>query len=297
MHQADEQSATRINGCLLGIYEKAIPADLSWDERLKVAKDAGYDFLEISIDETDERMERVNRYPGMTDEIISAVRRQKIPILTMCLSGNRRYPIGSEDAETRTKGITLIKNAVDFSIEVGVRIVQLAGYDEYYNPTNGKTRLLFVNALKEVTDYAASRGVSLAFETMETDLMDSIKKIMKYVNEVKSPYLQIYPDVGNLTSAGINVRQDFMTGIGHIMAIHLKDTLPGKFREIPYGEGTVDFNAFFKFLCKIDFKGLLVAEMWATDDMQASIKYIKTAKDFLLQKYAEAEKCFNKKVV
>jgi predicted hexulose-6-phosphate isomerase len=185
-------------------------------------------------------------------------------------------------------GISLIKKAVDFSVFVGIRIVQLAGYDEYYNTPNSKTRLLFVQALKEVVCYAASRGISLAFETMETDMMDSIKKIMKFVNNINSPYLQIYPDVGNLTSVGINVQRDFMAGSGHIMAIHLKDTIPGRIRDIPYGDGIVDFVAFFRYLLKINYKGLLVAEMWATDDRQASIDYIKKAREFLLGKYAEA---------
>jgi L-ribulose-5-phosphate 3-epimerase UlaE len=149
--------------------------------------------------------------------------------------------------------------------------------------------MLFVKALDDVAGYAASRGVSLAFETMETEMMDSIRKIMKFVSNVKSPYLQIYPDIGNLTSAGVNVQRDFMAGLGHIMAIHLKDTIPGKIRDIPYGEGTVDFVAFFRFLRKIGFRGLLVAEMWATEDRQASIDYIRTAREFLLDKYSEAE--------
>jgi L-ribulose-5-phosphate 3-epimerase len=289
MHHESEQILGQINGCFLGIYEKALPADMLWDERLKTAKQAGYDFVEISIDETDERMARLGCRSKDPDEIISAMRRQKIPILTMCLSGNRRFPIGSENVETRTKGITLIKDAVDFSLDIGIRIVQLAGYDEYYNPPSKRTRALFTQALEEVVDYAASRGVCLAFETMETDMMDSIKKIIRYVNNANSPYLQIYPDIGNLTSTGINVQRDFMTGIGHIMAIHLKDSMPGKIREIPYGEGIVDFTAFFKFIRKINFKGLLVAEMWASEDRQASINYVRTAREFLLEKYSEAE--------
>ena len=41
----------------LGLYEKAMPPTLSWEERLKTARDLGFDFVEISIDETDERME------------------------------------------------------------------------------------------------------------------------------------------------------------------------------------------------------------------------------------------------
>ena len=37
----------------LGLYEKAMPSDLTWKEKLETAKAAGYDFVEISIDETD----------------------------------------------------------------------------------------------------------------------------------------------------------------------------------------------------------------------------------------------------
>ena len=44
----------------LGLYEKALPIDLSWEEKLKVAKESGYDFLEMSIDETEEKMARLD---------------------------------------------------------------------------------------------------------------------------------------------------------------------------------------------------------------------------------------------
>ncbi len=280
---------TQINDCLLGLYEKALPPDMTWDERMETARLAGYDFIEISIDESDEKMARVRWTPEEYDELVAAMRRQRMPILTMCLSGNRRYPIGSENETTRKLGVQLIKDAIDFSLQIGIRIVQLAGYDEYYNKPNKNTRVLFEQALGEVTAYAASRGVSIAFETMETELMDSIKKAMHYVRMQNSPYLQVYPDVGNLTSTGQNIRKDFASGVGHILAIHLKDTVPGKVREIPYGEGTVDFIDFFKLLRQIQFKGLLVAEMWATHDRQASIDYVKTAREFLLEKYQAAE--------
>lgn len=39
----------------LGIYEKALAKDLSWPERLVLAKSCGFDFVEMSVDETDER--------------------------------------------------------------------------------------------------------------------------------------------------------------------------------------------------------------------------------------------------
>jgi len=278
-----------INGCLLGIYEKALPADLNWDERLSIAKSAGYDFMEISIDETEERLSRVNWTGAEREALVGAITRHSMPILTMCLSGNRRFPIGSQDEETRNRGMRLIRDAVDFSLSIGIRIVQLAGYDEFYNEANEKTQTLFVAALREVVEYAAGKGVSLALETVDTALMDSIEKAMKFVSLVNSPYLQVYPDLGNITAAGKDIEKDFMAGRGHIMAIHLKDTRPGQVREIPYGAGTVDFVSFFKLIKKMDYKGLLVAEMWATSDPMASIEYVRIAREYLLEKYREAK--------
>ena len=37
----------------VGIYEKALPAELSWEERLLLAKEIGYDYVEITIDESE----------------------------------------------------------------------------------------------------------------------------------------------------------------------------------------------------------------------------------------------------
>lgn len=278
-----------INNCLLGLYEKALPDELNWEQRLNIAKQAGYDFLEISIDETDQRMARLHWSRDEINELTDMIKKLEMPILTMCLSGNRRYPIGSEDKRTRKLGINLIKDAVDFSLNIGIRIVQLAGYDEYYNETNNQTRTLFGLALQEVVEYAAGRGVYLAFETMDTELMDSIEKAMKYVNEINSPYLQVYPDIGNITATGQDVQKDFHMGKGHIVAIHLKDTRPGQVREIPYGQGTVDFVSFFQLMDSINYNGLYVAEMWATEDNQWSIDYVETARHFLLDRYEESK--------
>lgn len=42
---------------LLGMYEKSMPKDLSWREKLLACKESGFDWIEISIDETDEKFQ------------------------------------------------------------------------------------------------------------------------------------------------------------------------------------------------------------------------------------------------
>ena len=43
----------------IGIYEKATPKHFNWLERLNFAKELGFDFVELSIDESDERLARL----------------------------------------------------------------------------------------------------------------------------------------------------------------------------------------------------------------------------------------------
>ena len=57
----------------LGIYEKALAKDLSWPERLVLAKSCGFDFVEMSVDETDERLSRRCACPHIVAFLLVAV--------------------------------------------------------------------------------------------------------------------------------------------------------------------------------------------------------------------------------
>ncbi|MDR2607850.1 MAG: TIM barrel protein, partial [Treponema sp.] len=113
----------------------------------------------------------------------------------------------------------------------------------------------------------AREGVILAFETMETPFMDTVEKAMYWVRRFSSPYLQVYPDIGNITNAtllyGSPVSADLEQGSGHIAALHLKETKPGVYREVPYGTGHVDFAAAAKTALRLGV-GLFVGEFWYT---------------------------------
>ena len=56
----------------LGIYEKALPAGECWLERLKLAKALGFDFVEMSLDETDARLARLDWSPEQRLALVKA---------------------------------------------------------------------------------------------------------------------------------------------------------------------------------------------------------------------------------
>ena len=251
----------------LGLYEKAMPSWLSWKEKLELAKKAGFDFVEISIDETDEKLARLDMSQAERMEMLNLMRVVGIPIRTMCLSGHRKYPLGSHDPEIRRKSMKIMRKAIQLADDLGIRIIQLAGYDVYYEKSDQESRENFIRNLKIASNIAAEAGIVMGFETMETDFMNTVEKAMKYVGTVASAYLEVYPDVGNITNAldgkREEVQKDLRTGKGHLVAMHLKETKPGIFREVEFGTGRVDFPGAIRTAWELGIRKF-VTEFWYT---------------------------------
>lgn len=249
----------------IGLYEKAMPKTMDWREMLQCAKECGYDFVEISIDETDLRLSRLDWSKEQRLELVGIMQEVGIPIRTMCLSGHRKYPFGASDPAVRARGMEIMEKAIEFADDLGIRIIQLAGYDVYYEEGTAESERLFRENLAKAARMAEAKGILMGFETMETAFMDTVTKSMKYVDLINSPYLGVYPDSGNLTNAsklyGSDVLADIENGRGHIVAFHLKETIPGHYREIPFLTGHVDFESIISLAWSMGVRRY-VTEMW-----------------------------------
>lgn len=278
----------------LGIYEKAMPKTLSWDERFAMARQGGFDFVEISIDETDDRLSRLDWTRTQRHEFVELKEKHEIAVPTMCLSGHRKYPFGSHDPAVRERAMDIMKKAIDFAVDTGVRTIQLAGYDVYYEEADESTLENYTKGMAEAITLAAGAQVTLATEIMDTPFMSSITKWKHWDNMFKSPWFGVYPDVGNLTAWGNDVLNELTIGIDKISAIHLKetkpvtDTFPGQFRDLHFGEGTVDFVSIFKKLKELNYRGTFLLEMWGEKDPEA-LKHIIEAREFIEQRMKEAD--------
>src|SRR5512139_2864649 len=132
----------------VGLYEKALPAELGWEERLAAAGQAGYDFVEISIDESDERLGRLDWSAAERSALRRSIENTGVRIMTMCLSGHRKYPLGSHSPELRRQGLEILRKAIAFAGDIGLRVVQVMGYDVFYEPSDGETRVNFIDGLR-----------------------------------------------------------------------------------------------------------------------------------------------------
>jgi L-ribulose-5-phosphate 3-epimerase len=253
------------NGLLkmpVGLYEKALPDAMSWEERLAAAGHAGYDFVEISIDESDKRLSRLNWTASERAALRQSIAKTGVKIMTMCLSGHRKYPLGSHTPDIRQKGLEILYKAIDFAGDIGLRVVQVMAYDVFYETSDHESAAYFIEGLYRGAQYAGQAGVMLGLENLDTPFVENLSQGLAVIREINSPWLHLYPDIGNLTAAGYYPPAEISLAKEQILGIHVKDALPKIIRGVPFGDGIVPFQDTFHALAETGFWGLLGVEMW-----------------------------------
>ncbi|MBS4750053.1 L-ribulose-5-phosphate 3-epimerase [Carnobacteriaceae bacterium zg-ZUI78] len=273
----------------IGLYEKATPKQMTWPERLLFAKELGFDFVEMSIDETDARLSRLDWSKEERLDIVKAIYETGVRIPSICFSGHRRYPLGSSDASIEEKSLVLMQKCIELAQDLGVRVIQLAGYDVYYEEKSPETRRRFMKNLRKACDWAEQCQVILAIEIMDDMFINSIEKYLAIEKEINSPYLFVYPDTGNVSAWHNDLYSEFYLGHKSIAAMHLKDTYAvtetqkGQFRDVPFGKGCVDWEECFRVLKETNYQGVFLIEMWSEncDTVEETKAAIQEAQAFL----------------
>lgn len=277
----------------LGLYEKALPAAYSWQERFLAARSCRFDYVEISVDESDERLKRLDWTAQERRDFNCLKMLSGIRVPSMCLSAHRRFPFGSHDPAVRARAMEIMKKAIVLADDLGIRTIQLAGYDVYYEKQDDSTLAHYAEGLQEAVALAAAAQVTLATEIMDTPFQCSITKWKVYDELIRSPWFCVYPDVGNLSGWNNDLRRELTLGMDKISALHLKETkrvrpdFPGQFRDLNFGDGEVDFVDVFTILKDLNYRGSFVLEMWG-DKVPDPIGNINRARDYIAARMAEA---------
>ena len=249
----------------IGLYEKAMRNTLTWKENLQCAKECGYDYLEISIDATEEKINRIYMDTEEKREIMEAIFDTGIPIGSMSVSALTKYALGDPDQAVRDRGMEIAEKSIQLSSALGVRTVMIPGYDIYYGESTIETKRYFLENIRKIAEIAEREGILVGFETMENNFMNTTGKAVQYVNMVDSAYLKIYPDAGNITNAAVanrhDVCEDLSLGKGKLIALHLKETKPDVYREVPFLTGHVEFERIINTAWKLGVRRY-VTELW-----------------------------------
>lgn len=77
-----------------------------------LAKSCGFDFVEMSVDETDERLSRLDWSAAQRASLVTAMLETGVAIPSMCLSAHRRFPFGSRDDAVRQRAREIMSKAI-----------------------------------------------------------------------------------------------------------------------------------------------------------------------------------------
>lgn len=246
----------------IGVYEKTLPRFLNWRSLAESVCRCGYDFIELSIDCSEERLCRLKSNGLERRKIRAVFERCGIPITNLNLSALREYELGSQEADRRRRGVELLDETIDFCADLGGRCVLVPGYFSFATPTTEGGRDRFVAALVHAADKAARQGIVIAIENVDGKDVTNITHARSLIKDINSPCVGLYPDVGNLCANGNDACKELRAAHGLIFGIHLKDARRNIFRGVGFGDGIVPFETVVATLHDIDFWGPYVVEMW-----------------------------------
>lgn len=188
---------------------------------------------------------------------------------------------GFTDASKVEWRIGRTKEVVDLAVDLGVSVVT-THIGTVPDDENAPAWKLMAESLPEVGTYAYNKGVFLATETgPETAVL-----LKKLLDAIGNPGLRANYDPANLVMV---VGDDPVKGVytlkDYIVHTHAKDGVkldaePGqrKWKEMPLGEGKVDFPEYLKALKDIGYDGFFTIEREVGDKPEADIV---KARDFL----------------
>jgi len=169
--------------------------------------------------------------------------------------------IGIVPRATRSARIINLKLAAKVASECGIPAIHThCGFipEDPNDPLYGET----VKAVKEVATYCQQRGRMFLCETGE----ETPTTLLRMIQDVALDNVFVNLDVANLIMYGKGNPVDAMDVIGkRVRGIHAKDALfPTDTRtlgrEVPIGEGKVDFAAVFERLKDVNYKGPITIE-------------------------------------
>ncbi|MXR12340.1 L-ribulose-5-phosphate 3-epimerase [Mycoplasma flocculare] len=277
----------------VGIYEKAIDKRFSFVDKIKIAKKAGFNFIEMSVDETDEFAARLDFSNKEISEIRTALFENDFYINSMCLSLHRKFPFGSADEKVREKSIEIMEKALILAKKLGISIIQLAAYDIYYEKEHQNSEIFFIKTMKKIVYLAKKYSITIAFESMDRKFAGTISRLL-YLQKSIGGGVFLYPDLGNLTRFSNDLEAEIKLGKSEIVAFHFKDTLPNTFKNLDFGQGDVNFVNVFKYILNAKINVPFVIEMWHkpenfdqktnfSHNFAIQVNIIKNARDFFEQ--------------
>jgi L-ribulose-5-phosphate 3-epimerase len=236
-----------------------LPRQQSYAERFAIARDAGFEAVEMQTIGAD----------AEAAEIKEASAKTGLKIHSVMNADHWRFPLSSADPEVVSKCLagmeTSIKNAQLWGAETVLLVPAVVNATTSYRDAWTRSQRIIRERLLPV---ARDQKIIIAVEEVWNKFLQSPLEFARYVDEFDSPWVKAYFDVGNVVINGYP--QDWIRTLGsRIVRIHLKDFKVNS-RDRTYeftnvGEGDIDWPEVRRALAEIGYSGYVTTEIGGGD--------------------------------
>lgn len=230
------------------------------DAAIRVAAAEGFDFLEIPLLRPD-RFDAARHAATLREEGIEA---------TVSLG----LPEGAHMPHHPEKALAFLGSVLDAMETLGSR--HLCGCIGYTlgeltgAPPTDAERDTMIDGLRRLADQAQRRGVTLSLEACnryETYMVNTLEQGREIVQTVGAPNLKLHADTYHMNIEERGFGYPIVANADVLDYIHMSESHRGL-----VGTGTVDWDAIWRALAEIDYRGALVLESFAAinDDLRAA---------------------------
>lgn len=260
----------------IGINSWSLPNDLSIEETFKLAKEAGFETIELNMAE-EVKVESIVSDLGLEDNIhltlnmrekeLSKIKelsiKYELPITSIATALHWKYPLNDLDPTVREQGKEVAKRMIEACHYLGGDTVLIVPgvvtkereYEACYN--------LAKEAFVELAPYAKEKGIIIGVENVWNKFLYSPLEMRQFIDEINHPNVGVYFDAGNVLQFGfpeqwvriLNKRitkvhiKDFNTNVGNITGF------------TSLLSGSLDWTSLMTALREIEYEGPLTAEL------------------------------------
>lgn len=237
------------------------PKETPFEERLRLAAQAGCDGVEVNIEGDGEP--RLDAKDKELEEIKRRAAGLGLEIPSVHCGLHWRYTLTDPDPAVRQKGIDVLGRSLEIGAALGARLLlvvpglvqQDVAYDDAYRRA--------LDGVRALAEKAAATGVAIGVENVWNKFLLSPLEMRRFIEEVESPWVGAYFDVGNILAYGFPHHWIKILG-GLIKAVHVKDyrlDVPGLGGFVYLGQGDVPWKRVQEALAAVGYDGYVTAEL------------------------------------
>jgi hexulose-6-phosphate isomerase len=224
-----------------------------------MARDAGFDAIEMQTVAGEEE----------ASEVRDAATAAGLRIHSVMNMDHWRYPLSSADREVVNRSVagmeTSLRNAARWGADTVLLVPAVVDATTSYQDAWTRSQRVIRERLLPL---ASELKIIVAVEEVWNKFLLSPLEFARYVDELDSPWLKAYFDVGNVVFYGYP--QDWIRALGpRIAKVHLKDfhldRPAGRFAWTNIGDGDIDWLAVRRAFADIGYRGFCTTEVACGD--------------------------------